>query len=89
MNDDAVVYGATKKTKKKKVESREKMKLPENFHRQIEENRPISLFPNPNTIKNFMMAIDNHMRSFLVRPCRRRVVSGALQQDSNKNDVTE
>ena len=80
MNDDAVVYSATKKTKKKKVESREKMKLPENFHRQIEENRPISLFPNPNTIKNFMMAIDNHMRSSLVTLCHRRVHKERIQQ---------
>ena len=39
-----------------------------------DENRPISgkiiLFPNPNTINNFMMAIDYHMRSSLVMLCR-------------------
>ena len=59
---------ARRRRQKKKVESGG-MKLPENFHHQKEENRAISgkisLFPNPNTINNFMMAIDDHMRSLL------------------------
>ena len=49
--------------------------IPDNFHGQKEENRPIrgkiSLFPNPNTINNFMMAIGNHEMTPSMTPSRR------------------
>ena len=71
---------ARQRRQKKKVESAA-MKLPENFHHQREENTPISgkisLFPNPNTLNNFMMAIIDLMRSSLVTSCRRHIVHGA------------
>ena len=95
MVDDAVVCGATKEIKE---ESRERRRNETPFERisiaKKEENRPISgkinLFPNPNTINNFMMAIDDHMRSSLVTstaPFGTHATMNTTRQDSNKNGV--